>query len=47
MQTVKTSNAIKVPTGNQGRDNPALTGALKIKKIKINKNKNKKRNIMA
>jgi len=22
MQTVKTSNAIKVPTGNQGRDNP-------------------------
>jgi len=34
MLTVKTSNAIKVPTENQGRDNPALTGALKIKKIK-------------
>jgi len=34
MQTVKTSNAIKVPTGNQGMDNPALTAALKEKKRK-------------
>ena len=26
MRTVKTSNAVKVPTGNQGRDNPAKAG---------------------